>query len=65
MSRFTKKTPNFWKKVRAVSIIVGAAAGAILIAPVALPAAAVTGLTLVVTAAGSVAATAQATQDNE
>ena len=54
--RWNAKTPKFWKKVRNIAIGLGAVAGVILTAPIALPAAVVTAATYVVTA-GTVAAT--------
>jgi len=54
--RWNGKTPKFWKKVQNVAIAVGAAAGVIIAAPIALPAAVVTVAGYLVTA-GTVAAT--------
>jgi len=54
--RWTAKTPKFWKKVRNIAITLGAVAGVILTAPIALPAAVITAAGYVVTA-GTVAAT--------
>jgi ABC-type xylose transport system permease subunit len=54
--RWNSPTPKFWKKVRNIAITLGAVAGVILTAPVALPAAVVTVAGYVVTA-GTVAAT--------
>ena len=54
--RWNGKTSKFWKKVQNVAIAVGAAAGVIIAAQIALPAAVVTVAGYLVTA-GTVAAT--------
>jgi len=54
--RWNAKTPKFWKKVQQIAIAVGAAAGVIIAAPIALPAAVVTVAGYLATA-GTVAAT--------
>ena len=62
--RWKAKTPKFWKKVQRWAIITGAVAGAIIAAPVALPAAVITAAGYVVTA-GTVAVTlSQLTVEN-
>ena len=40
--RWNSKTPTFWKKVQSIAILVGAVAGTIIAAPIALPAAVIT-----------------------
>ena len=54
--RWNPPTPKFWKKVQKVAIAVGAAAGVVIAAPIALPATVVTVAGYLVTA-GTVAAT--------
>jgi hypothetical protein len=54
--RWNAKTPNFWIKVRNIAITVGAVAGVILTAPIALPAVVITAAGYLATA-GTVAAT--------
>jgi ABC-type xylose transport system permease subunit len=64
--RWCAKTPKFWRRVQKISIIIGAVAGVIISAPIALPAAIVTLSGYAITA-GTVAATlSQLTiQDND
>lgn len=54
--RWCAKTPTFWRKVQKISIIIGAVAGVLISAPIALPAAIVTLSGYAITA-GTVAAT--------
>jgi ABC-type xylose transport system permease subunit len=54
--RWSAKTPKFWKRVQRIAITVGAVAGVIIAAPIALPAAVVTLSGYAITA-GTVAAT--------
>ena len=54
--RWCAKTPKFWRKVQKISIIIGAVAGVIISAPIALPAVVVTLSGYAITA-GTVAAT--------
>ena len=56
VKRWNAPTPKFWKKVQKIAIAVGAAAGVIVAAPIALPASVVTVAGYLVTA-GTVAAT--------
>jgi len=56
VKRWNAPTPKFWKKVQNIAIAVGAAAGVIVAAPIALPASVVTVAGYLVTA-GTVAAT--------
>jgi len=51
--RWKARTPRFWKKVQRIALVTGAVAGAILTAPVSLPA-------VLVTTAGYVAVTSSA-----
>jgi len=55
-SRWSGKTPTFWKKVQRLGVVAGAIGGVIIAAPVALPAALVT-LSGYLLLAGSVTAT--------
>ena len=54
--RWCAKTPKFWRRVQKISIIIGAVAGVIISAPIALPAVVVTLSGYAITA-GTVAAT--------
>ena len=54
--RWSAPTPKFWKRVQKISIIIGAVAGVIISAPIALPAVVVTLSGYAITA-GTVAAT--------
>jgi len=54
--RWNAKTPKFWKKVRNIAIGLGAVAGVILTAPIALPAVVITAAGYLATV-GTVAAT--------
>lgn len=54
--RWSAKTPKFWKRVQKIAITVGAVAGVLVAAPIALPAAVVTLSGYAITA-GTVAAT--------
>ena len=64
-NRVAAPTPSFWKKIRNIALAALAISGAILTAPVALPAAVVTIAGYVATAGAVAAAVSQATkQDN-
>jgi hypothetical protein len=54
--RWNAKTPTFWKKVQRIGLVAGALGAAIIAAPIALPAALVTGAGYFV-AVGTVTAT--------
>lgn len=54
--RWSAPTPNFWKRVQKIAITIGAVAGVLISAPVALPAALLTLSGYAITA-GTVAAT--------
>lgn len=56
VKRWNAPTPTFWRRVQKVSIIIGAVAGVLISAPIALPAAIVTLSGYAITA-GTVAAT--------
>lgn len=63
IDRVTAPTPSFFKKLRNISLILTAISGAIMAAPIALPAAIVT-LAGYLTVAGGIAATvAQTTKE--
>tara|TARA_R110000772_G_scaffold36091_3_gene86582 strand:+ start:6073 stop:6315 length:243 start_codon:yes stop_codon:yes gene_type:complete len=51
--RWKSKTPRFWKKIQRFSIVLGAISGAILTAPISLPA-------ILITTAGYLAVTSTA-----
>ena len=55
-TRWSGKTPKFWKKVQRVGVVAGAIGGVIIASPIALPAALVT-LSGYLLLAGSVTAT--------
>ena len=63
--RYTKKTPTFFRKLRNIGIALAAAGGAIIAAPITLPAAVITVATYI-TVAGTVAtAVSQAVVSDE
>jgi ABC-type xylose transport system permease subunit len=64
MKRWKAKTPNFWKKVQKIGLAVGAIGGAILTAPISLPAAVITTAGYLVTAGAVTAAVSQLTVEN-
>jgi hypothetical protein len=63
--RFASPTPSFWQKIRNIALIVAATGGAVLAAPVTLPAAVATTLGYVVAVASAIAGTAQMTKQGE
>ena len=64
--RWCAKTPKFWRKVQKISIIIGAVAGVIISAPIALPAVVVTLSGYAITAGTVAAPLSQLTiEDNE
>jgi anti-sigma-K factor RskA len=64
--RWNGKTPKFWKRVQRWAIITGAVAGAIIAAPVTLPAVVITTATYVATVATTAATLSQLTvEDNK
>lgn len=62
--RATSPTPPFWKQVRKYSLIIGGITAGLLTLPVSLPAAVVTGATILGSIAGTAAAVAQLTKDD-
>jgi len=62
--RWNSKTPQFWKKVQNIAILVGAVAGTILAAPVALPAALITAAGYAVAVGTAVATVSQFTVED-
>lgn len=62
--RWNGKTPKFWKKVQRWAIITGAVAGAIIAAPVTLPAVVITTATYVATVATTAATLSQLTVED-
>lgn len=63
--RWNSETPRFWKKVQKVAIIVGAVAGTIIAAPIALPAAVVTVAGYAVAIGTAVATVSQLTVEDK
>lgn len=61
--RWNAKTPKFWKKVQRIGIIAGALGAAIIAAPVALPAALVTGAGYLIAIGGVTATLSQLTKE--
>lgn len=62
--RWNAKTPKFWKKVQRIGIVAGALGAALLAAPVALPAAIITGAGYLVAVGGVTASLSQLTVDD-
>lgn len=62
--RWNAKTPKFWKKVQRIGLIAGALGAAIIAAPVALPAAIITGAGYLVAVGGVTATLSQLTVDD-
>ena len=62
--RWNGKTPKFWKRVQRWAIITGAVAGAIIAAPVTLPAVVITTATYVATVATTAATLSQLTVED-
>ena len=65
IERAQAPTPNFFKKLRTIGLILAAIAGAIVAAPVALPAAVVTIAGYIAVAGGVISAVSQVTVSNE
>lgn len=61
--RWKAKTPEFWKKVQKVGFIAGAIGGALLTAPISLPATLVTGATYLVVIGTTTATLSQLTKE--
>ena len=65
VKRITSKTPEFFKKVRNIGLILAAVSGAILAAPIALPSALLAAAGYVVLAGGVMSAVSQTAVVNE
>jgi hypothetical protein len=63
--RWNSKTPQFWKKVQRIAILVGAVAGTIIAAPIALPAAVITVAGYAVAVGTAVATVSQFTVEDK
>jgi hypothetical protein len=63
--RWNSKTPKFWKKVQRIAILVGAVAGTIIAAPIALPAAVITVAGYAVAVGTAVATVSQFTVEDK
>lgn len=62
--RWNAKTPKFWKKVQRIGLVAGALGAAIIAAPVALPAALITGAGYLVAIGGVTATLSQLTVED-
>jgi len=62
--RWSAKTPKFWKKVQRLGIVLGAIGGAIMTAPVTLPAAVVTTAGYLIATGGVIATMSQMTVED-
>ena len=62
--RWQSKTPKFWKKVQRIGIVAGTLGAILLAAPVALPAAIITGAGYLVAVGGAAATLSQLTVEN-
>lgn len=62
--RWSAKTPKFWKKVQRVGIVIGAIGGAIMTAPVTLPAAVITTAGYLIATGGVIATMSQLTVED-
>lgn len=65
VQRMKSPTPKFFRVLRNIGLALAAASGAVLAAPIALPAAVVTAATYVAVAGGVLTAVSQATVDEE
>jgi hypothetical protein len=61
--RWKARTPEFWKKVQKVGIIAGVIGGALLTAPISLPATIITGATYLVVIGTTTATLSQLTKE--
>jgi hypothetical protein len=61
--RWKAKVPEFWKKVQKVGIIAGVIGGALLAAPISLPATLITGATYLVVIGTTTATLSQLTKE--
>lgn len=64
LNRIKAPTPKFWKKVRNTVGVIAGIAGALVVAPIALPVGVVTALTYIAVVGGAVAGTAQLTKED-
>lgn len=62
--RWNAKTPKFWKKVQRIGLVAGALGAAIIAAPIALPAALITGAGYLVAIGGVTATLSQLTVED-
>jgi hypothetical protein len=65
IQRMKAPTPKFFRVLRNIGLALAAASGAVLAAPIALPAAVITAATYVAVAGGVLTAVSQATVDEE
>lgn len=65
VQRMKAPTPKFFRVLRNIGLALAAASGAVLSAPIALPAAVITAATYVAVAGGVITAVSQATVDEE
>ena len=63
--RWKSRTPRFWKKIQRVSIIIGAISGAILTAPISLPASLIATAGYLAVASTSIAGMSQLTKSDK
>jgi len=61
--RWRAKVPEFWKKVQRVGIVAGVIGGALLAAPISLPATLITGATYLVVIGTTTATLSQLTKE--
>jgi hypothetical protein len=61
--RWKAKVPEFWKKVQRVGIVAGVIGGALLAAPISLPATIITGATYLVVIGTTTATLSQLTKE--
>lgn len=61
--RWKAKVPEFWKKVQRVGIVAGVIGGALLAAPISLPATLITGATYLVVIGTTTATLSQLTKE--
>jgi hypothetical protein len=64
IDRIKAPTPKFWRKFRNTAGVIAGIAGALIVAPIALPVGVITALTYVAVVGGAVAGTAQLTKED-
>jgi hypothetical protein len=64
LNRIKAPTPKFWRKFRNTAGVIAGIAGALIVAPIALPVGVITALTYVAVVGGAVAGTAQLTKED-